>query len=136
MEESSEPGGATTPSEPAAIATTPTEGWRCRNDLEISCDAESCDAADAFTPMDVRVDDGGSMSVCAYSGCWEGAGTVVKSDAFIVITGHDLPFSTAPDSVERQADILIALDKADDVAVLKAGPFAHPLRCEKDPAVP
>jgi hypothetical protein len=80
--------------------------------------------------MDVRVDDAGSMSVCAYTGCWEGTGTVNQSERFVVLTGHDLPFSTASDDADSQAAIVIALDKEDQVAVLKAGSFAHPLLCE------
>ena len=107
-----------------------TAQWQCRNDLEISCDAEHCEAADSFTPMSVTVDDAGSMSVCVYTGCWEGTGTVAQSARFVVLTGHDLPFSTAAEAAGTQADIVIAIDKADDVAILKAGSFAQPLRCE------
>lgn len=125
----------TTPSETASTETvssemTPTEQWDCRNDIEINCGEGACQAGDSFTPMDVRVDDAGAMSVCAYTGCWEGTGTVFKSENFVVVTGHDLPFSSAPDASGGQ-DIVIALDTSDLVAVLKAGSFAHPLLCEK-----
>ena len=64
-------------------ATVPQpESWQRRNDLEIRCDAENCTAEEEgnFTPMSVTVDDAGLMSVCAYSGCWEGKGTVVKTE--------------------------------------------------------
>ena len=123
---------AADPAVSAAVSeSTPTERWDCRNDLEISCDAGHCAASESFTPMDVRIDDAGSMSVCAYSGCWEGTGTVAKSENFVVITGHDLPFSTSPDSSDSQTDIVIAIDKTDQIAMLKAGAFAHPLLCEK-----
>ncbi len=81
--------------------------------------------------MSVTVDDAGSMSVCAYTGCWEGTGTVVQSERFVVLTGYDLPFSTAPDGAGSQADIVIAIDKQDHVAILKAGSFAQPLLCEQ-----
>ena len=118
--------------ETALSATVPTSSWQCRNDLEISCNAEGCEAGESFTPMDVRFDDAGSMSVCAYSGCWEGTGTVVNSEAFVVLTGHKLAFSTAPDSEDSKQDIVIVLDRADQVALLKAGAFAHPLLCEKN----
>ena len=119
------------PAEPASPDAAPTAQWQCRNDLEVSCDTEHCEAAESFTPMDVRVDDTGSMSVCAYSGCWEGTGTVVQSEHFVVLTGHDLPFSTAPDTADSQAAIVIAIDKQDQVAILKAGSFAQPLLCEQ-----
>ena len=115
----------------ALPATAPTARWACRNDLEISCKAGKCEAGESFTPMDVRVDDAGAMSVCAYSGCWEGTGTVVTSEHFVVLTGHDLTFSTAPDSEDSKEDIVIAIDRDDNVAILKAGAFAHPLLCKK-----
>ena len=117
--------------EPASSSAAPTAQWLCRNDLEISCDAEHCEAAESFTSMDVRFDDAGSMSVSAYSGCWEGTGTVVQSENFIVLTGHDLPFSTAPDAADSQENIVIAIDKEDHVAILKAGSFAQPMICEQ-----
>ena len=122
---------STEPSADPAAAAAPTTSWQCRNDVEISCDDEGCDVEDSFTAMDVRVDAAGSMSVCAYSGCWEGTGTVAGSEAFVVFTGHNLAFSTAPDSEESKKDIVIAIDRADQVAILKAGAFAHPLLCEK-----
>lgn len=124
------------PTDSALSATVSPERWQCRNDLEISCDVEHCEAADSFTPMDVRFDDAGSMSVCAYSGCWEGTGTVVQSEHFVVLTGHELPFSTAPDSADSRAAIVIALDRADQVGILKAGAFVQPLLCEQLPGLP
>lgn len=113
--------------------TTPADNWQCRNDLEIRCNPEHCEAASEgnFTPMRVHVDDAGSMRVCAYSGCWEGTGTVVKSEDFVVLIGHELTFSTSPDSVKLQENIVIAIDRTDDVGILKVGAFAHPLRCER-----
>lgn len=111
-------------------AQPPTATWDCRNDVEVHCAEGACTvaAADDFTPMDVRVDDSGAMSVCAYTGCWEGTGEVLRSEGFLVWVGHDLEFSTSP-GPESSADILVALDLADDVATLKAGQIAHPLLC-------
>ena len=111
------------PPEPVAA----TAQWECSNDLEISCDAEGCAVSESVTPMSVTMDDAGGMSVCAYTGCWEGTGTVTQSERFVVLASDALPFSTAPDT----AAIAIVLDKADRVAVLKAKSFAHPLRCEQ-----
>ena len=115
-------------------ATAQPEHWQCRNDVEIQCTSESCEAAteDSFTPMSVTVDDAGFMSVCAYSGCWEGTGTVVKNKDFLILVGDELTFSTSPDSKETQESIVIALDRSDRVAILKAGAFAHPLLCERE----
>ena len=83
--------------------------------------------------MDVTFDDAGMMSVCAYTGCWEGTGTVTRSGPFVIVAGDALPFSTAPDDTESRAAIVIALDQTDQVATLKAGAFAQPLRCEQPP---
>ena len=106
--------------------------WRCANDLEVSCGDGACQAetGDAFTPMSVEVDESGAMSVCAYSGCWEGSGEVVESGEFLVLTGQDLEFSTSRDSESARADILVAIDRADGVGTLKAAEFALPLLCK------
>lgn len=116
------------------VAAPPAERWLCRNDLEIRCNAENCevDEENGYTPMSVNFDDSGFMSVCAYSGCWEGTGTVIKSEDFVILTGHDLAFSTSPDSAETNESIVIVLDRSDHVAILKAGAFSHPLLCEQD----
>ena len=105
--------------------------------MEVSCGEGRCEAetGDGFTPMSVSVDDSGEMSVCAYSGCWEGTGEVLRSEEFLILIGLDLPFSTAPDSQSGQ-DIVIAIDRSDGVATLKAGGFAHPLLCERQAPVP
>jgi len=124
---------ATRPIEADPTGGSPTATWRCRNDLEVRCAEGTCKAegTDAFTPMDVRVDDSGAMSVCAYSGCWEGTGEVLRSEGFLVWVGHDLELSTSP-GPESRADILVALDLTDGVATLKAGVFAHPLLCDPE----
>jgi hypothetical protein len=104
------------------------QSWQCRNDMEIRCTLGKCEveAKSGFTPMSVSFDDSGSMSICAYSGCWEGTGKVFKSGDFIMLAGHNLKSSTSPDNAEK---ISISLDRKDNVAVLKAGVFAHPLNC-------
>jgi hypothetical protein len=115
-------------------ATALADSWNCRNDLEIRCYSEKCEAQikDDFTPMDVSVDNNsGSMSVCAYTGCWEGIGKVFISENFAIITGDDLKFSTAQDSEDMNQNIVIVIDMRDNIAIIKAGTFAHPLICEK-----
>lgn len=114
------------------LASASAEGWLCRNDLEIRCGDGSCAAqtGDGFTPMSVSVDTSGALSVCAYSGCWEGTGTVLRSGEFLVVIGRDLAFSTSPDSASAAQDVVIAIDRRDRVATLKVGEFAHPLLCE------
>ncbi len=106
--------------------------WSCTNDLEVSCNDGACEAeaGDGFTPMSVDLDGSGALSVCAYSGCWEGAAEVLETAEFLVLVGHALEFSTARGSDSARADIVVAIDRTDGVGTLKAGEFAQPLLCE------
>ncbi len=106
------------------------ESWQCKNDFEVRCADGKCETetASGFTPMSVTFDDSGMMSVCAYSGCWEGTGKVFRSEDFLTLAGHNLKFSTSPENTEN---IAISLDLKDRIAVLKAGAFAQPLICTK-----
>lgn len=112
-----------------AIAAT----WNCSNpDMEIGCSEGKCEATfDAFTPMDVAFNDDGALLVCAYSGCWEGDGEVLKTADFLAIAGHQLSFSTDPVPGEMRQDVAILLDLHDNVALLKSGGYAQPLLCVK-----
>jgi hypothetical protein len=106
------------------------QNWECRNDLEIRCGAGNCAAetAGGFTPMDINFDETGKMSVCAYTGCWEGTGKVFRDGDFVMLAGRNMKFSTAAD---MNRNIAITLDTKDDVAFVKAGDFAQPLLCKK-----
>ncbi|MDH3492029.1 MAG: hypothetical protein OEM82_00640 [Acidobacteriota bacterium] len=112
---------------------TPADSWECSNNIEITCGAEGCVAADpgAFTPMRVSFDSLGGMRVCAYSGCWEGAGKIFENADFLVLTGSRLNFS-AKEPASSNQDVMIALDKKDNVAMLKAGGFSHPIVCKRN----
>ena len=116
----------------ALSSTAYAESWVCRNNIEIRCASGNCsaEAKDAFTPMSVSFSDSGKMSVCAYSGCWEGTGRVFDSERFLILTGKSLKFSTASNPGQMRQDVAISLDRKDNVAILKAGEFAHPLICE------
>jgi hypothetical protein len=107
--------------------------WRCHNDLEIDCRNGRCNAAKdgSFSPMNVTLSESGSMSVCAYSGCWTGNALFKRSGHFRVWVGSNLAFSTAPKSPSASKNILIAIDEKDSVATLKAGEFALPLLCQR-----
>jgi len=102
--------------------------YTCANQIEIRCTDEKCTAAQVgeFTPMSVSFDNKGNVSVCAYSGCWEGVAKAIENDRFLFLSGNDLPFSTAPESKQS---ISISLDKNDNIALLKAGEFAQPVVC-------
>lgn len=110
-------------------STTAMDSWQCRNDVEIHCAEEKCDAKKSgeFTPMSVSFDVSGKMSVCAYSGCWEGTGKVSNNGDFMMLSGQNLKFSTS----NMKENIAITLDKKDNIALVKAGSFAQPLVCKK-----
>lgn len=110
------------------------EGWECRNEaVEIFCDAEACSVSETHTPMHVHFDEH-RLSVCAYTGCWEGEASITASAGqFLWAAGDALPFSTLPDSA---ADIALQLDRETQIATLiVSGSFAHPMRCSAWPAV-
>lgn len=65
--------------------------WNCRNqELEIVCSPEKYAASTSFTPMDVAISHLGFVSICAYSGCWEGKGKILKSGSHLIISANKL----------------------------------------------
>lgn len=111
-------------------ATTPTVAaeWNCRNtDLEVSCNAVKCEVAKNHTPKDVYVSPS-KISVCAYTGCWEGVPSATTiSGTFEIFTGMALPFSTDPDSL---ANVSVTVNRTSKVAmILVEGRFASPAIC-------
>ncbi len=109
--------------------------WHCRNtDLEVACADGRCQAAEAgtFTPMDVAFDDAGALSVCAYSGCWDGTGEVGGDARFLTVVARGLPFSTAPEGDDAmRADVALLLDRDGDVALLRVAAYAQPFACTR-----
>ena len=105
--------------------------WQCNNTIEVSCVDGSCQTAEdnGFTPMSVNLDESGSMSVCAYSGCWEGSAEVLYSSEFVIFVGNQLAFSTA-NGKDTQANIVVSVDKKDAVGTLKVDEFAQPILCK------
>jgi len=105
--------------------------WNCRNiDLEVGCDGGKCTVAPAHTPMDVHLGPA-EISVCAYSGCWEGKpAAVVRSGGFVTFIATGLPFSTNPES---KADIAVTVEITSGVAtILVAGLYATPAICSAE----
>jgi uncharacterized low-complexity protein len=104
--------------------------WTCRNaDFEITCGEGKCGAAASFTPMSVSLSATGKLAVCAYSGCWEGRGKIVRHGNFRVFIGTRLAWSN-PSGGPGAADFAVVLDTSDKVAVLKGAGYAHPMTCE------
>ena len=105
--------------------------WQCRNhDLEIACDTKQCTPAESFTAMDIHLNDiTGHMNICAYTGCWEGRGKVLRERHYIIFTAHHLAFSNIITQIKTS--FIIALDTHDHIAVLKGAGYAMPLSCKK-----
>ena len=105
------------------------EDWRCRNDLEVSCGEAGCsaEAGDAFTPMDIHIGGTGEISVCAYSGCWEGDAKTIEDGRFLMLIGHGLEHSTSEDP----QDLVLTIDRQDGVGMLKVSSFALPILCKR-----
>ena len=104
--------------------------WTCRNtDFEIACDVGGCSASETHTPMEASVGLT-AISVCAYSGCWEGtAVSMHRSGTFLTVTGTALPFSSAPDD---RADISVTIETGSRVGtLLVAGRYATPAICQQ-----
>jgi len=112
------------------ILPEPVELWNCRNQIEVWCAADGCAARppDEFTPMDVTVGTDGEISVCAYSGCWQGAADVVRKSGRTLWTAESLQFSTQPGADGSTATVLIM--EKDGVGFVRVGGLATPVLCQ------
>lgn len=115
----------------ASKAEVPPESWNCRNQIEVWCAADGCAATppDAFTPMDVWASADGDLSVCAYSGCWQGKAAASAAAGRLVWAGDALPFVS---SLEGAAgDVTLLILAADGVGFVRAGGIATPVLCAR-----
>lgn len=64
--------------------------YSCSNgEFEIRCNSYKCESSEGFTPAGGGVNTSTKdMSICAYSGCWEG-----KADSIIASAGHIIAYS-------------------------------------------
>ena len=107
--------------------------WNCRNEkFESKCDNRSCSVEDeigSFTPLDVTFSDEGEMSICAYSGCWDGKGKVLANSPYLVLLGTELSWSNS--SSDDKQDVLIGLDIQNKIATVQVQSFVQPLVCKQ-----
>jgi len=105
--------------------------WQCRNQVEVWCSADGCAASepDGFTPMDINAKRTGDLSVCAYTGCWEGKATVTAVDGHVLWTAKALGFSGNPKA--SGAAITLLVNQKDGVGFVQAGGLATPVLCER-----
>ena len=105
--------------------------WHCRNpDLEILCDRGKCSASETFTPLDIRLDAHGTLSVCAYSGCWDGAAQIFRAGDHLFASGRGLTRSSAP---EDRKDFMLGIDTEDALGHLQGAGFSLPVTCVSAP---
>lgn len=115
----------------ASKAEVPPESWNCRNQIEVWCAADGCAATppDEFTPMDIWATQTGALSVCAYSGCWEGKATASAAGGRLLWSGDALPFQSSVEGAVGDVTLLILA--ADGVGFIRAGGIATPLLCAR-----
>lgn len=119
----------------ASRTEVPPESWNCRNQIEVWCAADGCAATapEESTPMDIWASAGdagkGAISVCAYSGCWEGGARVSATAGRLLWVGDNLPFAS---SVEGAAgDVTLLILAKDGVGFVRAGGVATPVLCHR-----
>jgi len=115
----------------ASKSEVPAESWNCRNQIEVWCAADGCAATppDQSTPMDIWASADGTISACAYSGCWEGKGKLTASAGRLMWIGDDLPFVSAPPGATSDVTLLILA--SDGVGFIRAGGLATPVLCRR-----
>lgn len=109
------------------------QGWRCFNDIEVRCYDAHCLAFDNddFTPLSVDFDESGKLSVCAYSGCWQGRGHILSAQPYFVIFAEDLKWNNP--YAENTENVLISLNRKSNIAILQVDFFNQPLICAPAP---
>lgn len=86
-----------------------------------------------FTPIEVSFDIAGKIRVCAYTGCWAGKAQTLLREPFLLFSQANVDWSDPNRRIARRADILIAFDFNDHIAMVKACSFAVPMGCPKVP---
>ncbi|MCA1444488.1 hypothetical protein I6F07_30765 [Ensifer sp. IC4062] len=103
--------------------------YSCSNgQFEIRCDSDKCQSSEGFTPAGGGVNTGTKdMSVCAYSGCWEG-----KADSIIASQGHIIAYSDRLQGNNpglQPTSAAIVIDRETLGATLNAFGFQSPMSC-------
>ena len=107
------------------------QDFSCSNKAaEIRCSGGSCEAeTDGFTPMSLSRT-GNKLSICAYSGCWEGS-ILVRRTAGPV----DLLYARVRQSAGTggagggMGDLSVIYDRTSRTAQMRWGGFANAMGC-------
>ena len=106
------------------------KGWQCRNnELEIECVNGKCKSSENFTPMNMQLSRSKIITICAYSGCWQGNAKILKVNNFITIIAHNMKPQN-PSSASDSRSISMVIDVEDEVAIMKFSSFAQAMSCQ------
>ena len=110
-------------------AEIPPDRWSCRNQVEVWCAVDGCTAMaeGETTPMAIDARSDGAISVCAYTGCWEGQAETATVNGRYLWVADALPFSTSESGFS--ADITLLVSESDGVGFVRAGGIASPVMC-------
>lgn len=119
---------------PAGIAP---ERWFCRSEVEVWCEEGRCAAKplEETTPLSVTASGDRSVSVCAYSGCWEAEGAMLlTANGRSLWVADRARFSSRPEGgFETDLTVLIVEggEPGEGAGFVRAGGLATPLICLK-----
>ncbi|TQV70670.1 hypothetical protein FKG94_20270 [Exilibacterium tricleocarpae] len=117
---------------PAFKCLAQPDEWICRIDFESQCTvSKGCDALgskdDGNTkPVVAEFDATGKFSLCMYSGCYEGEGTVHTTEPFLSISKIKAKWTGTG---EHDTNVFIVLDREEKLGMFKAASFIQPIIC-------
>lgn len=105
------------------------QSWQCRNaSAEISCDQKTCDInQDGFTPFDISTNGKNELSVCAYTGCWDGKAKVFQSKNYLIVVSHYLQWSH--NAKPSPTAFILNIDTKSKLGFIQGEGFAMPVHC-------
>jgi hypothetical protein len=118
----------------AAGAPAAAENFACSNKAaEIKCGDGSCEVSiEGFTPMSLSRT-GSKLSICAYSGCWEGPITVRRSAGTVDFLHARVRQSSGTGGAGAgMSDLSVVYDRGARIAQMRWGGFANAMGCGAD----
>ena len=115
----------------SAGAPAAAQDFACSNKAaEIRCADGSCEAeTDGFTPMSLSRT-GSKLSICAYSGCWEGSIQVRRSAGPVDLLYARVRQSTGTGgNGAGMRDLSVIYDRTARTAQMRWGGFANAMGC-------
>ncbi len=108
------------------------QDFTCSNrSAEIACEGGACEVdKDGFTPMSLSRE-GSRLSICAYSGCWEGPILVRRSRGSIDLLYAKVrnPQGGASSTTAGMSELAIIYDRRSRTAQMRWGGFANSMGC-------